>query len=203
MNKILYPFFIMLISCSSQGLLRESNLVQETNLKQSITDMDFNTAVNLLADDNVKKAIQEAKVVDVNGFKILFSEPNEIFIIRDKNVLARINHEVKIFYRSTMAPLSGEEVYLKDNLLIYNNKYNSFIDYGIDGVDVIERNYLNIINTTKNTSQEILPNTPIINHQKCQTLEDMSRAACCGKTGYAFTWEHGWAFHQKVTEKCQ
>lgn len=203
MNKIFYTIIFILTSCSDQNLARESNLIQETNLEQSITDMDFNTAVDLLADNNVKKAIKKAQVIEVNGFKILFSEPNEIFIIQDKNVIARINHKNKIFYRSTIAPLSGQEVYLQDNLLVYNNKYNSFIDYGIDGVDIIEKNNLDIINTKNNDPQEILPNTSIINHQKCQTLEGTSRAACCGKTGYAFTWEEGWFPQQKITDQCQ
>ncbi len=103
-------------------------MTNETNVKQSIKDMDFNMAVDLLADENVRKAVKKSNTVEVNGFKILYSTPNEIFIIKDNNVIARINESSKTFYRSTLAPLAGREVYLEDNLLIYNNHNNTFID---------------------------------------------------------------------------
>lgn len=57
-------------------------MAKETDLKQS-------DAVNLLADTNLQKAIEKADVVEVNGFKILYATPDEIFIIKDNNVIAR------------------------------------------------------------------------------------------------------------------
>ncbi len=178
-------------------------MTNETNVKQSIKDMDFNMAVDLLADENVRKAVKKSNTVEVNGFKILYSTPNEIFIIKDNNVIARINESSKTFYRSTLAPLAGREVYLEDNLLIYNNHNNTFIDYNIDGIDVIEANYLDILNTKPLSTSTKIPNTAIVNQQVCTVYKDSSRSACCGKVGYVFTFEKGWEKQQKMTEKCQ
>ena len=109
--------------------------------------------VNLIADEETKQAMAQEKVVNVNGFQILYAKDNEIFILKNRNVIAR-----RIFYRSTTAPLSGIEVSVSDNLLFYNNSKNSFIDYGIDGIDVVERNYLDLLNLKNAPDKETLPN---------------------------------------------
>ena len=146
----------LLASCVHQVQIRDSNLLKETELQKTIAD--FESMVNLIADEETKQAMAQAKVVDVNGFQILYAKDNEIFILKNRNVIARINDRERIFYRSTTAPLSGIEVSVSDNLLFYNNSKNSFIDYGIDGVDVVERNYLDLLNLKNAPDKETLPN---------------------------------------------
>lgn len=208
-NILLICFFSFFILCSclvnknNYLEIKESNLIQETNLKKSAGE-DFGMLVNLMADDHVKMAIKNARFVDINGFKILYSTPDEIFIIKNNNVIARIvGNKDKTFYNSTLAPLSGKEVHLTESFIFYNNSNNSFIDYGIDGIDVIEENHLDILNTKLLDDVAMkLPNMSFINNQICTTLPNLSRTACCGKTGYEFTWEKGWQKQKNITEKC-
>lgn len=203
-KSIFLLLFAAITSCSNQIPIKESNLVKETNLKQSINGMDFNTAVGLLADQHINNAMEKAKVVEVNSFTILYTRSDEIFIIKDKNVIARIiGNRDKTFYHSTLAPLSGQKVHLTDNSLVYNNQNNSFIDYGIDGIDVIEENHLDILDTEASSTSTKLPNTSFINNQPCSTLRNLSRTACCNMIGYIFTWEKGWEKQEKITEQCR
>ncbi len=191
----------LLASCSHKTPIRDSNLLKETELQKTIAD--FESMVNLIADEETKQAMAQAKVVDVNGFQILYAKDNEIFILKNRNVIARINDRERIFYRSTTAPLSGIEVSVSDNLLFYNNSKNSFIDYGIDGVDVVERNYLDLLNLKNAPDKETLPDMSFVHHQSCPTLNNLSRTACCGGQGYLFSPSIGWKRSQGTTDKCR
>lgn len=156
-----------------------------------------------MADDPTKQAIKAAQAVEINGFTILYATPDELFIIKDRHVIARIRADGdKTLYRSTLAPLSGAEVHLTDHTLVYHNPSNTFIDYGIDGIDLIETNHLEILDTRPTPIPARLPNTAFIANRQCQTWPNLSRTACCGQTGYAFTWEHGWKPQAQITEKC-
>ena len=59
----------LLASCSYKTPIRDSNLLKETELQKTIAD--FESMVNLIADEEAKQAMAQAKVVDVNGFQIL------------------------------------------------------------------------------------------------------------------------------------
>ena len=191
----------LLASCSHKTPIRDSNLLKETELQKTIAD--FESMVNLIADEETKQAMAQAKVVDINGFQILYAKDNEIFILKNRNVIARINDRERIFYRSTTAPLSGIEVSVSDNLLFYNNSKNSFIDYSIDGVDVVERNYLDLLNLKNAPDKETLPNMSFVHHQSCPTLNHLSRTACCERQGYFFSPITGWERSQRITDKCR
>ena len=60
----------LLASCAQQVQIRDSNLLKETDLQKTIAD--FESMVNLIADEETKQAMAQAKVVDVNGFQILY-----------------------------------------------------------------------------------------------------------------------------------
>ncbi|UOO76463.1 hypothetical protein LVJ85_10665 [Neisseria sp. Dent CA1/247] len=197
-------FSFILSSCvhhESSVMIQDSNLLNETTLQESL-GQDFNEIFNLLSDDGIKAISTNAKVVEVNGYRILYSNSDEIFILKDGNVLARINGSSRLFYDSDAAPLLGQRVLLKDNFIEYNNNVNSFLDYGIDGLDVIEENDFKFLR--ENQKKTLQPNSSFVNGEKCtNAIEGISRLACCGKIGYYFSWTNGWTVNEKLTQKCQ
>ncbi|QEY26195.1 hypothetical protein [Neisseria zalophi] len=208
MKNLLFFIIISLIlsSClynKESTLIKSTNLLDETGLEESIGD-NFNEIFNLLSDDGIKSASIHAKVIEVNGYKILYSKPNDIFILKDKDVVARINNDSRIFYNSSAAPLVGEQVLLRKNIIVYNNNNNSFIDYGIDGLDIIEENQFKFLRESQDNQSKKLPNSSFVNGNKClNPIEGLAGVACCGQSGYAFTLEKGWTVNEKLTQKCQ
>ena len=95
----------LLASCSHKTPIRDSNLFKETELQKTIAD--FESMVNLIADEETKQAMAQAKVVDVNGFQILYAKDNEIFILKNRNVIARINDRERIFIARPRRPFQA------------------------------------------------------------------------------------------------
>ncbi|OSI06915.1 hypothetical protein BWD07_12250, partial [Neisseria canis] len=135
MIRNLSVLMLFLCGCSSNLIEEKTNLLDETKIQEVVSKEDLNLFINLQADEDVQYLIKSANAATVNGFRILYSKPGEIIIIKDKTVLARIGDKQRVFYNGNYAPIASNQVILKNNLLIYSNNHNDFIDYGIDGID--------------------------------------------------------------------
>lgn len=203
MIKNLSILILCLCGCSSNLIEEKTNLLDETRMSELTSKEDLNALINLQADEDVQNLIKSANAVTVNGFRILYSKPGEIIIIKDKTVVARIGDTQRVLYNGDYAPIASNQVILKSNLIIYSNNHNDFIDYGIDGIDIVSKNDLPFLNHNKDTEKP-QKTASYVNGQLCQNLHpDLSTAACCNGKGYKFSFESGWSEDSKVTMKCK
>lgn len=180
---------LLLCSCSSQmARIEKTDIARETRIS-SLPEDDQKMLIGLSRGvDGYKNIFNEAEAVSVNGYRIVFTPgKDEIYIVKDKNVLAGVNENaISIYNNAPEAPSIGTEtVYFEPNYIKYRGpSYQVFEDYGLDGIDVSYN--------LKNPTQAI----SYIPGKTCRTV--VAGLACCQDgakkpmQGYRFLPTAGW-----------